>query len=142
MRNGLERHFTRALLLALLDFKFLLFRLGSGRLFSGGRLLTLSRSCAFLGLFALLFGRRGRSCGLATTSLDRDLLLLGPAFSHFDSLKLWKLVNVIDDADGKLSRAAWHVGLFANAASDVVLGNCGRKSLQKLRLVTVVDLER
>ena len=87
--HGFKRNIDSALFLTLLNFKFLLLSFGGFCLLGSGAIGVCSRitfsgsiSSFLLRLFLL-----GSSCRLGTTGgLDRDLLLLIPYLSHFDTL--------------------------------------------------------
>jgi len=118
--DSLERHIRGALLLT--SFHLILLLLGDWSL---SFLLFFSRCCSIFSttlllIFLLILGgddRRG------STGLNRNFLLLGPMFSHFDALKFWDLVDVVLDADSKLSKAAWHISVRSLAFTDVILGD-------------------
>ena len=138
VRNSLECHIDSSFLLTLLNFKFLLlcwrWLFWSLLLFSG---CSLTLSSWRVGLGFLLGGS-----GLDTASrLDGDFLLLSPVLGHFNTIKSGNLIDVILDPDAEFGCAAWYISLGAFATSNVVLGDRLGKTLQKLSLVTVVDLE-
>ena len=116
MRDSLESHIGSALLLTSFELELLLLWGWnfSFLLFSSRRSISGSISLLFL------LGGGGR---LGSTVLNRDLLLLGPMFSHLDALKLWDLVDVVLDADGEFGEAAWHFSVSSLAPTDVILSD-------------------
>ena len=132
MRHSFKGNIHRALLLSNLCFKLLLFGLSFLFLF-------LCRLHAFGSSISLcdLSGRGSRS-GRFTT-FDGNFLLFGPKLTHFDTLELRDLVDIVLDANGQFCRATFHVLFSALATAHIVLRDRRRQTCHDLGLITIVD---